>query len=319
MKKLLYLLLLSNISTAQNAFKWADSAAVWHLSSGSMLGLGYQKMVYEKDSIINNKHCQKISRMSQIRQQTGPGTFAISPLMFDASYFLYKSNDSIFSYHDNQFFLAFKTNGIVGEIWDLGKLYINDTIQHACVKVDSVFYQSYNGQSLRNIKIHACDMNGDSIVYNGPNPDSALTALIAPGYIGSIINEKFGPLQGFNGINFAYPNFGIIEYMPATMLCYQSATFPFHQFQNEDCFNNIFVGVEEQSMGGKIDFFPNPASNQMSILNHEGETIVIADLSGKVIFQKQLNQNTETINIENLANGMYMVNVGLITRKLIKN
>jgi hypothetical protein len=303
---------------AQNNYQWADSTAVWHLTSGSFVGPGYQKMRYEKDTIINNQPCQKIIRYSQIKIQTGPGVFEISPLIYDASYFLYRSNDSIFSYHDNHFFLAFKTNALVGEIWDLGKLYVGDSIQHAYVKVDSVYFESYNGQSLRNIKIHACDMNGDSISYVGPNQDTALTACIAPGYIGSIVNEIFGPMWGFNGINFAYPNFGVVEYMPAQMLCYQDNSLSFIQFQSTDCFNNLFVGINEID-AKEILPFPNPTTNKITINNQAGETLYITDLAGKAVLQKQLTQNVETVNLEDLTNGMYLIRVGILSNKLIKN
>lgn len=303
---------------AQNSFQWADTGSVWHLTSGSFVGPGYQKMVYEKDTIINNQPCQKINRVSQIKQQTGPGTFVVGPIVNDESYFIFKQNDAVFSYHNNQFFLAFKTNAFVGEIWDLGKLNVDDTIQHAYVKVDSVYFEPYNGQSLRNIKIHACDMNGDSISYVGPGQDTALTALIAPGYTGSVVNEKFGPMQGFNGINFAYPNFGVVEYMPAQMLCYQSATFAPIQFSTTDCYNNIFVGVEENNLQ-EISLHPNPAQNQITINCKAGETIFISDIAGKMVLQKQLIQDNETINIEHLANGMYTARLGLLSYKLIKN
>jgi hypothetical protein len=319
MKKLIFFILLSNVCFAQNVFQWADSGAVWHLSSGSMIGLGYQKMEYEKDTIINNQQCQKISRMSQIRQQIGPGTFVVGPLTNDESYFVYKSNDSVFSYHNNQFFLAFKTNGFVGEIWDLGKLNVDDTMQHAYVKVDSVYFETYNGQSLRNIKIHACDMNGDSIIYNGVNPDTALTALIAPDYIGSIVNEKFGPMQGFNGINLAYPNFGIIEYMPANMLCYQSATFASIQFNTTDCFNNIFVGIEEP-MDSDLLIYPNPAQNEFYINSNEiVSEIWVTDLLGKVVVQRIYNQ--KNVNLHIAESGVYIVFLktkhGVSQRKMV--
>lgn len=325
MKKWIFLLFTCYLIDVkgQNNFEWADSAAVWHLTSGSFLGPGYQKMVYEKDTIINNQECQKISRYSQIKIQTGPGTFTLSPIMFDASYFLYKSNDSVFSYHDNHFFLAFKTNAFVGEIWDLGKLSVTDTIQHAYVKVDSVYFETYNGQSLRNIKIHACDINGDSINYTGPNPDTALTAFIAPGYMGSVVNEKFGPFSGFNGINQAASNFGVIEYMPAQLNCYQSASFPLLQFQNSDCFNNIFTGLYTENIQ-RMPVSPNPMQTQVFFDEaFIGDFIVMYDIHGKIIMQNRIVNNE--INISMLNRGLYFYSIsnqlGEVKHsgKLIKN
>ncbi|HRG58660.1 MAG TPA: T9SS type A sorting domain-containing protein [Bacteroidia bacterium] len=325
MRKLIFLLFICYFIDVkgQNNFEWADSGAVWHLASNSFVGPGYQKMVYEKDTIINNHFCQKIHREAQILINTGGGVYTLSPLYNETPYFLYESNDSVFSYHNNQFFLAFKTNAFTGEIWDLGKLNETDTIQHAYVKVDSIYYETYNGLNLRNIKIHACDMNGDSINYNGPFPDTALTALIAPGNMGSIVNEKFGPMQSFNGINFAYPNFGIVEYMPAQVLCYKSSTFAPIQFSNTDCYNNVFAGIDEKD-SNEFMLFPNPAQSIIYFRNKiPNLKISIFDIIGThVLTQSLINGG---ISIEELTSGIYLyqiINLDediILTSKFIKN
>jgi len=41
---------------AQNTYQCADIGAVWHLANNGFFGLGYQKMTYEKDTIINNQY-----------------------------------------------------------------------------------------------------------------------------------------------------------------------------------------------------------------------------------------------------------------------
>ena len=58
MKKLI-LLLISKFFidvNAQNTYQCADIGAVWHLANNGFFGLGYQKMTYEKDTIINNQY-----------------------------------------------------------------------------------------------------------------------------------------------------------------------------------------------------------------------------------------------------------------------
>jgi hypothetical protein len=302
---------------AQNSFQWADSGAVWHLAYTAFVGPGYQKMMYEKDTIINNQPCQKMHREAQIRVNNGGGIYTLSPVYDEPPYFLYKSNDTVYSYFQNSFRMAFKTNANVGEIWDLGNYTGITTNIHAYVKVDSVYFQTYNGLSLRNIKIHHCDANGDSI-----NINSTTDSIVYSGILGhmssGIINEKFGPLLGFNGIHHTSLNFIADEYMPSTLSCYQSATFPFIQFNTNDCYNNIFVGMENLGVDD-FQLYPNPAHHQITINNKTGELMIISDIMGKIVLQKQLNSVTETIDIATLANGMYIIHVGNSATKLIKN
>jgi len=302
---------------AQNSFQWADSGAVWHLAYTAFVGPGYQKMMYEKDTIINNQSCQKIYREAQIRVYNGGGVYTLTPVFPEPPYFLYKSNDTIFSYHQNSFHMAFKTNAAVGEIWDLGNYSGFANSIHAFVKVDSVFFQTYNGVSLRNIKVHHCDANGDSLDMNSTTDTIAYSGLL--GYMSAgIINEKFGPMQGFNGINHTSLNLFADEYMPSALTCYQSATFPFIQFNSSDCFNNIFVGIDDP-IKNAIQIYPNPAHAQIAINNKAGETLVISDITGKIVLQKQLQTEKENIDIAQLANGIYLVHVGNTSTKLIKN
>jgi hypothetical protein len=302
---------------AQNSFQWTYSAAVWHLAYTAFVGPGYQKMVYEKDTIINNQPCQKIYREAQIRVNNGGGVYTLTPVFAEPPYFLYKSNDTVFSYHQNSFHMAFKTNAAVGEIWDMGNYSGFANSVHAFVKVDSVYFQTYNGQSLRNIKIHHCDANGDSLDIFTTTDTNAYAGLL--GYMSSgIINEKFGPMIGFNGLNHTSLNLFADEYMPSTLSCYQSATFPLIQFNANDCFNNIFVGIDDP-IEDDFQIFPNPSHNQININNKAGELMIISDIMGKTVFQQQLNSVSEIIDIAQLANGMYLVRVDNRTTKLIKN
>jgi hypothetical protein len=318
MKKLILLLITFYLveAKAQNNFQWADSGAVWHHTYNGLTGLGYQKMTYQKDTVINNQPCQKIIRESQSLIQVSQGVFVATPVNNDPSYFLYQSNDTVYTFYNGSFFMAFKTNANVGEIWDLGNFSGIASNLHAFVKVDSVYFQTYNGVSLRNIKIHNCDANGDSLDFTVF--DTIPVAGISSPFLGGIINEKFGPMLGFNGINYTSVFLGIDEYIPQQILCYQSATFPFIQFNTSDCYNNIFVGIDDPI---KDDFqlYPNPAHAQIAINNKAGETLVISDITGKIVLQKQLQTAKENIDIAQLANGMYLVHLGNTSTKLIKN
>jgi hypothetical protein len=74
----------------------------------------------------------------------------------------------------------------------------------------------------------------------------------------------------------------------------------------------------------QFSIYPNPSQNVVNIESKNNliiESIKIVDLSGKLIIEK--NQNTNQVDIENLSNGMYIVEVAsegtIYKKKLIKN
>jgi hypothetical protein len=318
MKKILLLLITFYFveAKAQNNFQWADSGAVWH-HTYNWIGLpGYQKTTYIGDTILNNQTCQILFSEGQQAWPQPSGPPIVGTIQGVNTCYLFKSNDSVFTYRNNNFHLAFKTNATVGEIWDLGDFgYITNS--HAYVKVDSVYYQNYNGVSLRNIHVFPCKQNGDSIELG--------LGLIDTNYISKLntINEKFGPLGSFQTINNATPNNIIDESLDQSILCYQSASFPFIQFNPSDCFNNLFVGIDDQ-VEDAIQIYPNPAQNELFINNAPANThIQFYNLQGQVVLNKALQK--ASVNIEELQNGLYLyrifdVNNGaILTGKVIKD
>ena len=74
----------------------------------------------------------------------------------------------------------------------------------------------------------------------------------------------------------------------------------------------------------QFSIYPNPSQNVVNIESKNNliiESVKIVDLSGKLIIEK--NQNTNQVDIENLSNGMYIVEVAsegrIYKKKLIKN
>lgn len=76
----------------------------------------------------------------------------------------------------------------------------------------------------------------------------------------------------------------------------------------------------------KFNMYPNPATNMVNITNSENmlvEQVTVYDSTGKQLTTQSFNNQTEIqLNIENLANGTYMLhiqtNAGLAVKKLVK-
>jgi hypothetical protein len=87
------------------------------------------------------------------------------------------------------------------------------------------------------------------------------------------------------------------------------------------------VGIETQSITS-LWVYPNPTSGELRIMNNEPllmNNVEIYDVYGKSIVipnVAQRNEEFKTINISNLANGVYFLRIqteqGVVTKKIIK-
>jgi hypothetical protein len=75
--------------------------------------------------------------------------------------------------------------------------------------------------------------------------------------------------------------------------------------------NNVSFGV-----------YPNPANDFVTISDANGTEVRILDMLGRTLIAKSVKSSNETISIDNLNNGMYMIQIvkdgKTSTQKLIK-
>ena len=73
---------------------------------------------------------------------------------------------------------------------------------------------------------------------------------------------------------------------------------------------NSLSNSDNKINDNKFSIFPNPANNMLTIYNLENKSIdkiEILDLTGKKVLEQKNNSNT--INVENLQNGMYLLQI----------
>lgn len=75
-----------------------------------------------------------------------------------------------------------------------------------------------------------------------------------------------------------------------------------------DEFNKQNVGLDEVKKDNSLNLYPNPAKNQITVINsfEEEAQLVITDMSGKIVYSELLISNVSKINIENVAGGFYL-------------
>lgn len=79
--------------------------------------------------------------------------------------------------------------------------------------------------------------------------------------------------------------------------------------------NQYGVGVEEISAQESVRVYPNPANQMLSVqipTSAGKASIIMYDLTGRVVYRDQANSGSvQTLNLDNLSNGVYTLTVGL--------
>lgn len=65
----------------------------------------------------------------------------------------------------------------------------------------------------------------------------------------------------------------------------------------------------EDNTFAKVKLYPNPASNSIQFANIEASTIMITDVTGKVVLQSAGVDENSIINVSHLNSGIYLVNI----------
>ncbi len=79
------------------------------------------------------------------------------------------------------------------------------------------------------------------------------------------------------------------------------------------------VGINEVAEG-EVRVYPNPANNYITVANAEGAQVSVFDMSGRQVVNVESASANHTINVANLAKGMYIVRIAdgqnVVTKKV---
>ena len=77
---------------------------------------------------------------------------------------------------------------------------------------------------------------------------------------------------------------------------------------SEDGVLSILVGLDDISTSG-IFVYPNPTNGIFTIENAQDYDITISEVSGKIIYKSQINNNTKSIDLLGTSKGIYLINL----------
>ena len=83
-------------------------------------------------------------------------------------------------------------------------------------------------------------------------------------------------------------------------------------------FGNI-TSIKETKNISAFSIYPNPSNGELSIelIEYTNMPLQILDLSGKLIQEFQLNKSRNNLDLTGLADGIYFIRYGVITKKLV--
>jgi hypothetical protein len=87
-------------------------------------------------------------------------------------------------------------------------------------------------------------------------------------------------------------------------------------------YNQFFVGLADHSLQEQIKVYPNPATSFVHVNAPANAELRVVDITGKIVLNKNNTSANETLDLSNLSNGMYFVQVihksDMATIKLLK-
>jgi len=78
------------------------------------------------------------------------------------------------------------------------------------------------------------------------------------------------------------------------------------EVDNAEVLGVLNTGINASNML-KLNIYPNPATSRIFVNSNESGVIKIMDISGKLMIDSKINTGTNSINVESLSSGLYIV------------
>ena len=309
--KLIILIHFALISFSLQAQQFAPLGAQWiytvEYCFQTPTFCGYYYLNVEKDTIINNKTCQKINK-----------TYTqITPTRIDTTFFVYGEDRRVFLF-ENQ-------NSSFRLLYDFN-LNTGDTLVVAQQGSTPPFYRSPGEMGIPNFIVQVdstaiYETNGMQLKVQNTSPISNENGnLISFLEFSNRTIERIGNTDNF----FGHPVNRVLAGFYGYLVCYSENGQVL--YGSPDC---ISTGINYIDGGAQFHLFPNPAHQTFQIQWTDNKNpefqISITDAIGKQVFFESNNQtnNTAEYNISHLSNGVYFVQLSsngqiLGYKKLIK-
>lgn len=273
--------------------EWIEEDAIWYYNYYSNSeGIGYEKINYVADTLVEGKMCKKLKRdIYYINFQT------FDTVHIDkSSKILFQSGDTIW-FHDNvNFFQLFNFS-----------LEIGDTVSF--MNFPSIHNNINIVENIQTIELNQEEFKQQTI---GVYADGSLLAQIE-------IVEKLGV------VSFPFPFFwneftpNVPDWGEWGFRCYSDINFPEINYSNSEC-EALPVVVNNTTISNEInlEISPNPIIDRVRIItnNQKIDRLRLVDINGRIVLQKR--DVFDEINLNWLSNGVYFMEILFRDKRVMK-
>ncbi|WP_299767733.1 S8 family serine peptidase [uncultured Dokdonia sp.] len=196
------------------------------------------------------------------------------------------------------------------------------------------------------LTVGAVDSNGNYVSFSsiGPSSDGRVKPdVMAKGQNSAVITAN-GNVDTSSGTSFSSPimagavtslwqafpertNAEIMQFVRESAHLFNNPTAQMgYGIPNfEDAFNEVVLSVEESAFAKAYTVSPNPANSIFQVQFPEGNsqaTVIVYDLLGKRVLTKEITNTNNSINVNTLTSGVYIIQIQdserSTTQKLIK-
>lgn len=141
---------------------------------------------------------------------------------------------------------------------------------------------------------------------NGETSFKHVMMKMVPNASGTIINTTAGtPISGQISASLTGTNIEENSDLEVVVFLQNAATREIMQSYKA---TDATMSLEDNALA-KVKLYPNPASNNIRFTNIQEATIMITDVTGKVVLQTEGVDENSLINVSNLNSGIYLVNI----------
>jgi hypothetical protein len=286
MKKYLTIpiLFLISLSSFAQSPEWFELGATWTYNWNGVADPDQVDYTYDYSVTEITEHLGETC--SKIEAEDG----AFSCLVYQAPYYMYKSNDTIYFATDemNSFAIGYVLSD--GAEWQY-EVNLDGNSSVFNVSVTDIYTTDIDGIDLPTYTIEYDAESGDFV-------DLFPSERTVVQYLGDL-NMFIIPF-GKNGAC----DFEINE----VLRCYSSATL---SYQNPD-FSSCTLGIGEVNRNSEFKVYPNPAQNQITIQPVENgfganAIVQIRDASGRLVLSVPLSN--QSVDVSGLNSGLYLLQV----------
>ena len=301
MKKIILLIvLIPQFVFSQN---WIEKGTVWHYDQ-VLNGIGFHKLMYNEDTLINGHLCQKIIDSTYTFYQQPNGIVLYGGITAAPTHYTYNIGDSVFCLNDSTFYLLYDFSAQIGDSWVIS----SDTLggcDTSFILVNDTGSMMVNNKVKKWIDITS--NAGGKMLMQGR------------------ILEGIGNISGFSINNlFAYN----VPCDTNVILCFEYNSFKCFSRNDRLLYNPSGLDCEYYLTHASIDnsfeerkvfVYPNPANDQVSFNFGVNNSIKINEIwiynsLGQLIKKEKFAnfQQDYKINISDYKSGIYYYKITLM-------